>query len=290
MLDLHTHSTASDGTCSPEQIVTAAAALGLTAVALTDHDTMSGLAAFLAAAPPRVRAIPGVEMSCSWYGGTMHILGLFVDAGNPVLEPLLARVRQARAERNILIERKLEDLGLPVSLAEASAVAGGEVVGRPHFAAVLVRKGCCDTMVEAFSRYLASGRPAYVRRFLPLPDEVINAIHAARGLAVWAHPLNKLRDARSRLRQTGQYLRQRGLDAMEVCYSEFTPDDAKLARTMAAELGLLCSGGSDFHGDNAPDIRLGTGRGDLEVPDSFLEPLVRAAAKRAAGGASAPLT
>lgn len=278
MIDLHTHSTMSDGTLAPAAIARAAAARGLRAVALTDHDTTAGLAEFrTAAAAVGLTAVNGVETSCSWYAGSMHVLGLLVDPGNAALAALLATVRQAREKRNTLIIGKLRDLGVEITYEEATALAGGDVMGRLHIAKALVGRGTCESLQDAFDRFLGGGKPAYVRRFLPLPEEVIGAIHAAGGVAVWAHPLAQVRTSAAKLRHTARFLKDCGLDAMEVYYSDFTPEDTACAAAVARQVGLLASGGSDFHGDHSPGISLGTGRGSLEVPDDLLAAMVERA-------------
>lgn len=278
MIDLHVHSRASDGTTSPADLVAAAAALGLSAVALTDHDTLSGLPEFLtAAAAASLTGIPGVEVSCSWYAGTMHILGLFVDRRASALERLLARIRQSRTERNQMILERLCALGVPITAEELALQVPGEVVGRPHIAHALVQRGYCDAPQEAFDRFIGGGKPAYVRRYLPLPEEAIAVIHLAGGVAVWAHPLAQLRESPAKLRQTARYLKDKGLDGLEVRYVEYTAAETKTAEACAGQLQLLMAGGSDFHGANTPDVRLGWGRGSLHVPAAYLEPLLHRA-------------
>lgn len=278
MIDLHVHSTCSDGSVSPTDIVRAAADIGLTAVALTDHDTVAGVDEFMEAAPAaKITAVPGVEISCSWYAGTMHMVGLFVDPRNADLLAMLETIQGNRHTRNLLIIEKLRSLGIDITHDEAAAVAGGDVVGRPHIAQVLVRRGACCDLQDAFDRFLATGKPAYVRRFLPLPEEAIGTLHKAGAVVVWAHPLSQLRTATAKLRQTARFLKDAGLDAMEVHYPGFSEDETATASAVAKQTGLLASGGSDFHGENSPGIALGTGRGDLRVPDHLLPPLAERA-------------
>jgi hypothetical protein len=275
MIDLHTHSTMSDGTLAPAELARAAAGAGLHAVALTDHDTLAGLEEFHEAARAAgVTAVSGVEMCASWYAGSMHILGLFLHPPHQALDRLLVGIRDNREKRNALIIAKLKALGLEVSYAEATALAGGDVMGRLHIAKALVSRGDCKDLAEAFDRYLGGGKPAYVRRFLPLPEELIHTIHEAGGVAVWAHPLAQVRTSPAKLRQTARFLKDLGLDAMEVHYPEFTPQETETAAAIAAQVGLLASGGSDFHGEHSPGISLGTGRGTLHVPDDLLAALL----------------
>ena len=284
MLDLHLHSTYSDGTVSPEGLVAMARARGLSAVALTDHDTAAGIPEFLAAAgkAPRPRCIPGIELACRWYTANLHIVGLFIDPTEESLKKLLENIQAARRERNRLIMERLAALGAPVAAETLDAVARGEVTGRPHFAQALIAAGHCRTLQEAFSRFLARGGPAYVRRALPLPKAAIEAIHAAGGVAVWAHPAATRGPSAARMRQVCRRLAAYDLDGIEVCYAQYSPRDTATVRALAREFHLLPSGGSDFHGDNSPGVAMGTGRGDLRVPDEWLGPLEeRAAAYRA---------
>jgi len=274
MIDLHLHSTASDGTCSPEELIAEAAALGLSAVALVDHDTLSGLAAFMhAGAHADLTPIPGVELSCSWHDGNLHIVGLFVDPDNLRLQELLTRVRADRDDRNRKIVEALNKLGVELDLSEVLAYSKGETVGRPHIAAALVGRGVCSDVRQAFDSFLRRGKPAFVSRYLPMPEESIRMIHDAGGVAVWAHPLAFSRKSRGRVRAMANQLKQAGLDALETLYPDHKPDQRRAAQILADELGLLASGGTDYHGENSPGVRMGVGYGDLEVPDELLSPL-----------------
>ena len=275
MIDLHLHSTASDGTLSPTGLIGLAAAAGLTAAALTDHDTTAGLAEFLAATAenPGVRAVPGIELSCSWYSGSMHILGLFINPHCPELEALLCEVRTSRDRRNDAILSRLRHLGLHLPEGAVHADSADPVIGRPHIARALVEHGHCRDLPDAFDRFLGNGRPACIRRHLPLPEAVIRIIHTAGGVAVWAHPLAQLRNSGAKLRQTARVLQNHGLDGMETYYSDYSPEETVQARAIAKQLGLLECGGSDFHGAHSPGVQLGTGRGTLAVPDEALDAL-----------------
>jgi predicted metal-dependent phosphoesterase TrpH len=281
MIDLHLHSTASDGTLPPAALVAEAARLGLAAAALTDHDTIAGLAEFLAAAEGTgVRAVPGIELSCSWYSGTMHILGLFIDPRSPELETLLREVRTSRDRRNAAMLARIRHLGIELPEGAVRADVADPVIGRPHIARALVEHGHCRDLPDAFDRFLGTGRPACIRRRLPLPGEVIRVIHAAGGVAVWAHPIAPLRHSTAKLRQTARVLQNAGLDAMETYYSDFSPEETKLACAVAGQLGLLECGGSDFHGGHSPGILMGSGRGGLAVPDAVLAALEARAVSR----------
>ncbi|MCF7853247.1 MAG: PHP domain-containing protein [Candidatus Pacebacteria bacterium] len=283
MIDLHTHSTASDGTCTPTEIVTRSQHLKLTAVALTDHDTVRGCSEFMeAGGHSSTLTIPGVEIACSWYQTSIHIVGLFIKPDTPELASMLKRIRAARDNRNTELLQRLKNLGLQVSPEELQAAAGGGVPGRPHIARVLVSKGYCSTLRDAFNKYIGRTSPAYVRRYLPLPAEGIATIKRAAGVTVWAHPLGGQTTANAaRIRQVAKQLKSQGLDGMEVRYCDYTPHQVNIAEKIAGELDLLRSGGSDFHGVNMAGVKLGKGYGDLNVPDDFLQPLQERAARYA---------
>ena len=282
MIDLHVHSTASDGTATPGELVDLACTLAMHAVALTDPDTVSGLDEFLAAAQGHpLRAIPGVEVAASWYGASLHLTGLFIDRTHRGLTGLLGEVRGAREVRNRRIVSILRHLGADICWEEVVASARGETLGRPHIAQALVKRGVCASAKEAFDRFLATGRPGCVPRYLPLPSETIRVIHEAGGVAVWSHPFGGRPRTPAQVRQVARHLKQVGLDALEVCYSEHTREQERFVRGLAGELSLLLCGGSDYHGGNSPGVLMGTGRGTLAVPDAWLGPLEhRAAAHR----------
>jgi predicted metal-dependent phosphoesterase TrpH len=274
---LHTHSAASDGSLRPAELVRLADQVGLTALALTDHDTVDGIPEAMAEADgARARFVPGVELSARLEGGTLHLVGLFIDHEHPGLREGLDRVRAMRRERNPRIAEALERIGLPVSLDEAAEVAGGDIVSRVHFAQVMTRKGYVRDTDEAFARFLAKGGPADIPKRRLEPGECIRLIRAAGGVAVLAHP-NQTRRQGAELRRLVDDLAGAGLSGMEVRCSGLPPSTAAWLSRLAAELGLLPSGGSDFHGRAKPGIRLGRGPGRLHVPDSFLGPLERAA-------------
>ncbi len=277
MIDLHTHSRASDGTVPPGELPRLAVEAGLSALALTDHDTVAGIDEFLAAAAnyPQLTAIPGVELSTNYSGKEIHLVGLFIDHRHPALLNFLELQRQERARRNEEIRLKLISLGFPMTWEEPefSAFSDTSSIGRPHFAQVLCRKfGVPDTQ-EAFRRWLGHGRPAYVRRRTPDPVKAINVIHEAGGLAVWAHPVYRQKDERAFARRFCRKFAALGLDAVESYYSMFGVRETEMMREIAAETHLGQSGGSDFHGDNHAEVKLGVGMGGLRVPDELLAEL-----------------
>ncbi len=273
MIDLHTHSTFSDGSLTPEELVGLAANARLEAVALTDHDTTGGLPRFLAsAACSGLRGITGVEISAEHHPGAMHILGYLFDPDHAGLQEQLAQLRVGRTARNRQILEKLQALGLELTWDEVHALAGGEVVGRPHFARALIARGHVQDKAEAFSKLLARGRPAYAERFRLSPAASIQMIRAAGGVAVLAHPCS-LKLGQKALRALLVELCAAGLGGLEVYHSEHNPSQTRLYHRLATELGLALTGGSDFHGALMPDIKLGRGFGGLRVPADLLPKL-----------------
>ena len=273
MIDLHTHSIFSDGSLTPEELVAAAVDSKLEAVALTDHDTTEGLPRFLAAAATQgLRGITGVEISAEHHPGAMHMLGYLFDPGHVGFQGKLAQLRAGRTERNRLIMDKLQALGLELTWDEVHALAGGEVVGRPHIARALIARGHVKDKDEAFGKLLARGRPAYAERFRLSPTDSIQMIRSAGGVAVLAHPCS-LKLGQKQLRALLQELRAVGLGGVEVYHSEHNPSQTRLYLRIANDLGLACTGGSDFHGSLMPDIKLGRGFGGLRVPSDLLPKL-----------------
>lgn len=273
MIDLHTHSTCSDGSAPPASVVDLAREAGCRAISLTDHDGCFGLAAAKERADAiGIRFVPGCEVSCSFETYSLHLLCYFVDDHSPALDALLRDVRQDRDDRNRALAGRLETLGLPASLDEATAEAKGEVVGRPHFAAVLVRRGRARSIDEAFDLWLGDGRPAYVARKPLPPTRVIDATHEDGGVVCLAHPLSN-EPTLERLAALVGDLARMELDGLEAYYASYD----RRARTQLAELArshdLVATGGSDFHGSYKPGVRVGVGRGDLDVPDMVLDDL-----------------
>jgi len=280
LIDLHVHTTASDGTLTPAELVARAQEKGLQAVAVTDHDTVEGLTEALAEAAKReFEVVPGVEISVDYRGGEMHILGYYID---PCSGPLLAGLEQLqeyRRERNPKVIRKLREVGLHITLEEVAEAAGGNVIGRPHFAAVLVRKGYAANTQEAFEKYLGAGQPAYVKKEKLTPEEGIELIVRAGGLPVLAHP-KYIRDHNpDRLSALLDKLKGAGLRGVEVYYTAHTPEETDLYLGLTRKHALLVTGGSDFHGANKPEIELGAGTGNLQIPYELLAELRKAAGR-----------
>ncbi|MGH9037091.1 MAG: PHP domain-containing protein, partial [Acidimicrobiia bacterium] len=256
MIDLHTHSIASDGSDSPAQLAAMAARAGLSAFALTDHDTLDGLAeATVAAEAAGVRLVPGCELACEVPTGGMHVLVYFLDDGPGPLQDQLARLRVGRSVRNTQILGVLAEHGMDISVDEVMAEAGDGSVGRPHIAALMVRKGYVDSFNEAFDLWLATGRPAYRGRDRLTAEETISLAHASGAVAVLAHPttLGLDRDG------AGEFiagLADAGLDGLECEYGRYPPEERAVWHLLAGELGLCPTGGSDYHGAYKPDLAL----------------------------------
>jgi predicted metal-dependent phosphoesterase TrpH len=273
VIDLHTHSTVSDGSDPPARIPELAAAVGCTAVALTDHDRLDGLVQARARAEALgVELVPGCEVSCEWAPGTLHVLVYFVEPGEGPLQDELSRLQNDRAERNRTMVERMSAIGLPVTLEELTAEAGGEGAGRPHMAAILVRKGVVGSVQEAFDRYLARGRPAYVSKARLSARTVAEQARGSGGVAVLAHPLS-LQLGEAELESAVAELAGAGLSGLEALYGRYSPEERAGLAEVARRHGLVATGGSDHHGTFKPDLTVGTGRGDLAVPDSTLADL-----------------
>jgi len=266
-VDLHIHSTMSDGTQTPEEIVREACAKGLSAIAITDHDTIAGVRPALRATEgTSLTVIPAVEISTDYQDTEVHILGYYIDLGDNDLAEKLRYVQEARLIRAEKIVQKLRGLSVNLTLEDVLAESDGQSLGRPHVAGALVRKGVCSHPQEAFERYLKRGRAAYVPRYKLTPQEAISAIQGARGCAVLAHPGLGVPDAL--IYKTADA----GLQGIEVYHSHHTPSHTRRAKRLADELGLLITGGSDSHG---PGGTCPVEIGSVPVPDSCARELTR---------------
>jgi predicted metal-dependent phosphoesterase TrpH len=276
-IDLHLHTTHSDGSLSPGEVLHLAHKAGVTALAVTDHDIVSGIPeAIETGAELGIEVIPGVEISSRVANSELHILGYFLQWQDPELNQRLATLRASRHRRNPQIIERLRALGLDVTYEEVRALAGTDSVGRPHIARILMDKKYVTSAKDAFDRYLADGRPAYVARELPKPEEAIAWIKAAGGVAVLAHP-TWAKVSGEGLNALVTTLKAEGLGGIEVHYSTHTKRQTREYLDLAKRLNLLITGGSDFHGITKPDIEVGTGRGGLKVSEKLLEPLKQAA-------------
>ena len=270
-IDLHVHTTKSDGTAAPEEIAPLAKKAGLSAVAVTDHDTVDGIAAAAAAGEKcGVEIIPGIEFGTGWEHTEIHILGYLCDPGSPELRPALDWVINDRRERNEKMAALMRGDGIDVTAEEMYRKYPDSTVGRPHFAVKLMEAGLARSVTEAFKKYLAPGEKYYVRRnFIPFA-EAVRVIRAAGGKAVLAHPFQYKYDD-ERLHRLLDYCADVGIEGMECLYTGYTPEQSGYLTRLAGEYGLFPTGGSDFHGGHKPDIAIGTGHGDLRVPYWILE-------------------
>ena len=277
-IDLHTHSTASDGTDSPAELIRRAAAAKLAVLALTDHDTLDGLAeAAREAEGSALVLVRGCEISTATPWGEAHFLGLWIPddaARTEALEKALAQVREKRLVRNLRIAEKLRMLGMDVTYEAAAALAGGRVVGRPHFAELLCRMGVVENRREAFRRYLGRDGAAYEPRELMSPERAVSLIKASGALVSMAHP-RLLKASAEELERLVSGLKDAGLDALEAYHSEHDAGDVRLCVELAAKHELQVTGGSDYHGLAKPKIALGCGHGNLRVGMSVYESLMK---------------
>ncbi|MFO7870048.1 MAG: PHP domain-containing protein [Kiritimatiellia bacterium] len=270
MIDLHIHSRFSDGSLTPEEIVEKAEKAGLTALALTDHDCVDGVERMLRACSDRsITGIPGVEISSEVKKGTLHMLGYYIDIQNKNLKTNLEKIRRGRDIRNTSILARLNELGLNIAMEDVRSYAGEEVVGRPHFAMALMEHGYVRSKKEAFDLYLAKGRDAYVDRFRLSPGKSVELIRGAGGIPVLAHPFTLELDSRP-LKDYVRLLKEHGLCGIEVYYPEHNDAQQKFYMQIAKELDLIVTGGTDFHGEINPGVRIGVGFGSLNVPDGIL--------------------
>ena len=272
-VDLHTHSTASDGATGPGDLIRLADAAGLAAVALTDHDTTAGIAEARAAATdlPDLHFIAGVEVSAVFSPGTLHILGLGIDESDPALLEMTAHFRHAREQRNPKIIQRLQAMGVGIDMDDVRAAAGAgadrpsRIISRLHIAQALASKGVAQSVAEAFDRYVGDGAPAYVPKDRMAPEQVIAAIRSAGGAAIAAHPAQMRCRSPEELQRVLRQLKDVGLAGVEVYHSDHTDVQTRQYLDLAYGLELLVTGGSDFHGPAKPHVRLGYPRTPLSI-------------------------
>ena len=272
MIDLHTHSTVSDGSDAPGRVVELAVEAGCSAMALTDHDSLAGIGpARQRAAELGITFVPGCEVSCLPVGpGGMHVLVYFVDEDDGPLGEELGRLRQDRRRRNLALAGRLTALGVAVTYDRVVAIAGGEEgVGRPHFAAALVEAGAAESIDDAFHRYLGNDGSAYVGKARLSGPDVAALARASGGVAVLAHPYSMGLEGPDLARVVGE-LADAGFGGIEAVYGRYSPRQRTELGHLARRFDLVATGGSDHHGTVKPDLRVGTGQGDLKVPDKVV--------------------
>ena len=271
LIDLHVHSTASDGSLTPTEVVNRAAGLGLTAMALTDHDTVSGIDEALKAAKNLdMEVIPGIEVSCIYKENEIHILGLYIDHTNPELLSFLKEASRKRYDRNMEMLAAFNKDGFEITVEDLHCGNPKTVITRAHFARALLKRGYVSSVDQAFRKYLNPDRPYYRSRELITPEEVLNALQAAGGFPVLAHPLQyKLGWAGTE--ELVSMLKEHGLCGLECFHSSNNQDESGKLRKLAKKYALAPTGGSDFHGAAKPDIEIGSGRGGLRVSALYLD-------------------
>jgi hypothetical protein len=256
--DLHSHTTASDGTYTPAELVKKASALKIEHLAITDHDNVNGVQeALQAGQKDGVNVIPGVEISVEFQPGTMHVCGYFVDINNDILNEKLAFVQQARRDRNPKIIEKLNEQGVEITLQEVQEVAGSDQVGRPNIAKVLIQKGYVNGIKEAFNKYLAKGASCYVNKKRLDLTTAIKTIKAAGGIPVLAHPVQLGLNSEAEYYDLFVRLKKAGIAGIEAFSSHHNEKDNQTYYKLAKKLNMLITGGSDFHGKNKPKVKLG---------------------------------
>ncbi|WP_099467992.1 PHP domain-containing protein [Konateibacter massiliensis] len=271
-IDLHVHSNASDGTYTPKELVDYATKKQLSAFALTDHDTVAGVKeAIDAAAGSKLQVIPGVELSTSYKGRDVHILGLFIDYTSEALINQLNELNNLRKQRNEKMCELLFLQGFDISLKRMEEKFGDTVITRAHFARYLFDKGYISSLSEGFEKYLNKGCCCYIPKVKIPPEKALEIISNAKGISVLAHPL-LYRFSMEELEELIIFLKKAGLVGIEAIYSLNKDDDEKNMLSLAKKYNLKVTGGSDFHGSNKPDIDLGVGKGNLRIPSSLLFP------------------
>jgi predicted metal-dependent phosphoesterase TrpH len=279
-IDLHVHSTASDGTLSPPELLDLAQSLNLGAIAITDHDTIDGSKEALGyGIPPSIKFLTGIEISANpppsfSCPGSFHILGYAFDIDAPVLNRFLSLLKASRKNRNPRILELLAKMGIELTLSEVRNLAGDSQLGRPHIAQLMVKKGFVRSINEAFDKYLGKGSPAYVDRFRFECEETIQTILNAGGIPVLAHPFYLNMNNEKTFDGLMAVLTEMGLKGIEVYYPEHTADLTNYYTRIANRYNLLITGGTDFHGAVKPEIKMGSGKGHFSVPYELYEKLI----------------
>ena len=276
IVDLHTHSIRSDGTLTPSELLDYAVEKGLSALALTDHDTVEGLEELHAHASVTENApeiVDGIEFSSEYNGKDIHIVGLFIDYSAPDFDKYLEEFRHSRDVRNEKMCRLLRDgLHMDISYEKLLEANPGAIITRAHYSKYMMEHGYTSNMKEAFERYIGEDKPFFVSREKITAVDAINLIHKTGGIAVLAHP-TLYHMGYDKIHELVSHLKENGLDAMEILYTTFTPSQKRQMKELADEFGLMYSGGSDYHGAIKPRTDLATGWGDLSVPYEIYENL-----------------
>lgn len=271
-IDLHTHSTCSDGTLTPTQVIKAAKDVGLSAIALTDHDTVDGLKEAVEAGKKYgIEVITGIEFSVQ-SDTEMHLLGLGFEIDCPAITSILDEMIYQRELRNQKVVRLLSDIGINITVDDILAEATSKVTGRSQIAKAMLRKGYVSSINEAFEKYLKHGKPAFVERTTLSPEKAIEIIKKSGGVSSLAH-LNQTGKSDDKLYKILTDMKSAGLDAIEGYYTEYSDEMSEKYRQMASKTGLKLTGGSDFHGENKDGYNIGTGKGNLQIPYSLLKNL-----------------
>jgi 3',5'-nucleoside bisphosphate phosphatase len=270
LIDLHSHTNESDGTCSPAELVGEAARAGVTVLGVTDHDTFKGFdQAVPAAQDAGIELICGIELSTKLHGSSAHLLGYFLNQGEMAeFRTWVLHQQSARRDRNIRLVKRLQELGFDITLEEAEARGRG-MTGRPHFAAIMVEKGYVSDFRQAFDEYLDESAKGYVYRKEPQFSEGVERIRSAGGIASLAHPVRVKGDVPGMMKE----LVDAGMNAIEAYHSDHTAADTSLYLCLAKQYGLMVTGGSDFHGAVKPGVKLGTGAGNLSIPADLVNHL-----------------
>jgi predicted metal-dependent phosphoesterase TrpH len=287
MIDLHTHSTASDGNLTPSELIHAAHSIGIDTIALTDHDTIDGIPeASDEARRYGLNLIPGIEIDINWHykaGGTIplgnitrefHLLGLGLKSPSPAFIDLLAEIRNDRMRRNLVIIEKMRDAGIDVHYEDISRMTGGSCIGRPHFAQYLIKLGKTRSIQAAFDNFLGKGKPFYIQKAGADFVRASSAIHESGGIAVLAHPTT-LYVSWGKLPDILAELKEQGLDGIEAWHPVANERVCSRLEAIGRKLNLLITAGSDFHGEKRPGRRLGYTGGGRRIDDSFLDKLPR---------------
>lgn len=279
-IDLHIHSTASDGTNSPAQLLAMAARLHLGAIAITDHDSIAGSReALLEGVPADLGFLTGVEISAepppSYPGsGSIHILGYAIRLDDPELNRELEKLQEARKNRNPKIVERLQKLGIAISMEELEREAADGQAGRPHIASLLVKKGAAESIDDAFDRFLSNGRPGYADKPRIECSQAIALINAASGIPVLAHPCLLGLESEGQLEVLLREMISMGLKGLEVYFTDHTAEQTRRFADLARRYELLMTGGTDFHGTTLPNVQMGIGKGGLHVPYALYERLI----------------